>query len=209
MNSEIPTFLLIPGIQHLPGDFFAWTDRAARELRLQHGADAEKLEYSIGKIRMPGKMDDLVENLSRVVAHYNVLGITPNIVAHSNGNVLVCRMLRRTGVKIGTLYMVMPACWSSCEWNGLNEALIDDRVERVVFFGSKSDAVVRWGGLLTGWLSFAGLGYGRASYTGLTDIHAGIASRIKQIDLTPWGHSEFAESRNLTRFLNSKIMPYI
>lgn len=202
-------FLILPGIRELPSDMFGWTDRASRYLRLEHGIDAEKLEYYLWAVRLPGKLRDLSRNFAAVIRYYNRKGIVPNVIAHSNGNVIVCRTLRRyPDIRIGTLFMVMPACWSSCADNGLNVALLQDRVQAVRFFGSRKDNVVRWGGGLTGWLRFLDLGYGTASFDGLTEIDAAVADRIVQVDMTPWGHGTFAGPRTLPNFLDHLVIPH-
>lgn len=186
-----------------------WTDRAARHLRLEHGIDAEKMEYYLWVIRSPVKLRSLSDELADVIRYYNEKGIVPNIMAHSNGNVIVCRMLRKhPDIRIATLFMVAPACWSSCERNGLNVALsgAEPPCQRVMCFHSDNDKVVKWGGM-TSFLKFAGLGYGRAGYTGLLDISATAAHRISHQDMTPWGHSTFGGEAPLPKFLDHLVIP--
>ena len=200
-------FLLINGIRNNPCDMFAWTDRAERILQLEYGILSEKLEYKIGAIRPPSKMRSLSADLVKVVKRYNASGRRPNIMAHSNANVLACRAFAaEPGIKIDTLFMVMPACWSSMKDNGLNHALDRGQVKRIICFGSDNDRVVKWGGR-TSFLKPLGMGYGDASYRGLTDIAQGLERQVRNIRINKWGHSDFGTEANLHRFLRDSILP--
>ncbi len=201
-------FLILPGIRERPANMDDWTDRAARNLRLEWSIDAEKLEYYLWAIRRPGKLRKLSDQLADVVRYYNVKGVVPNLLAHSNGNVIVCRMLRKhPDVRVGVFFMVMPACWSNCQQNGLNDALKAKSVKYVRCFHSREDGVVKWGGL-TSFLRPLGMGYGRASYTGLTSVAPVIGNRVEQVDMTPWGHGTFGGQEALPGFLDYLVIPF-
>jgi hypothetical protein len=210
MNTSIEPFLLINGIRTKPNKMFAWTDRVAREeLFFNHGILSEKLEYNMGMFRSRRKLRRLSDNFAEVVRGYNKAGFIPNIIAHSNGNVVVCRALaRHPDIRMGTFFMLMPACYSDMNDNHLNVALKQGQVTSVRFFGSKRDMVVLWGHRLTGFLKRFSLGYGGASFDGLLEIRPSIRHLVKSVDLTPWGHSEFHKPENLSKFLADHVIPY-
>lgn len=200
------SFLLINGIKTLPDDMFTWTDRAERELQLTHNLTSEKIEYHMGTFRRPSRLRELADNLAEVVREYNKRGQRPHVIAHSNGNVLLCRALsRNSDIRIGKFFMVMPACWSSCKDNGLNRALLNKQVDQVIFFGSDSDNVVKWGGK-TSFLKVIGLGYGSASYTGLTEIDPEVADKVEQVRINEYRHSTFGETGVLPGFLKDQVI---
>ncbi len=204
--TQISPFLLLNGILNEPDDMFTWTDRSERLLQLEHGIISEKIEYHIGVIRRPSRLKKLSSDLAEVINDYNMKGQRANAIAHSNGNVLMCRALRaHPGIKIDTLFMLMPACWASMEENGLNLALKRGQIKRIVCFGSDDDRVVKWGGK-TGFLKWMGLGYGTASHTGLTEIDPEIADRVKQVRKEGWGHSTFGQYDVLEDFIKDEIL---
>ena len=198
-------WLILPGIRAKPGEMFAWTDRAARHIAIAHDTHAEKLEYKAGAIRSPWKLNRLADNLACVVRAYNDAGFKPNILAHSNGNVLVSRMLRKAvGLRIGEWHAAFPAMDSGCDCNGINGAVADGMLGTVVCYGSASDDVVAWGFFLTGWLKAAGLGYGDASTNGLVEIAD--KSKVRNIRIDRWGHSDFAAPGVLVPFLLEYVL---
>ncbi len=202
-------FLLINGIRAQPDDMFTWTDRAERLLQLEHDITSEKIEYKIGAIRRPSRLADLASNLAKVIYAYNQKGLSPNAIDHSNGNVLQCRAhAKHPGIKIDTLFMVMPACWSSMEENGLNAALKRGSIRQIVCFGSDNDTVVRRG-RWTKYVRKVGIpmGYGGASFDGLTDIDPEVADRVENVRKNSWGHSTFGQYDVLPNFIRNEILP--
>lgn len=198
-------WLILPGIRSNPGEMFAWTDRAARFLAIGPGNHTEKLEYKVGMLRSPFKLNRLADNLSSVVKLYNDAGVLPSFIAHSNGNVLISKMLKNSvGLKINEWHMLFPACSSDCGDNGINIATSKNVVRKVVCYGSKNDKVVKWGSRLTSWLNFVGLGYGNASFKGLTRIADN--GKVSNVRLNAWGHSEFAKPGLLVPFIQNYIL---
>jgi hypothetical protein len=116
-------------------------------------------------------------------------------------------MFRRyEGVRVNEWHMVFPSCGPDCTKNGIKEAILRGSLHLARCYGSDNDSVVKWGHRLTGWMKLFGMGYGSASYAGLTNRFSGTLGRAENIRIDQWGHSDFASPGRLVPFLLEHVL---
>jgi hypothetical protein len=197
--------LVINGIMGKPSLATAWTDRRARFIQLHTSDKAVAVENHFWLIRTQKRLKHYAGQLAIEIREYNRAGIVPDVEAHSNGNVLVLMALHLdSSLKIGNFTMLFPAAYASFEDNGINQYLEMGQIKTVLFVGSKTDGIVRWGGGLTSWARrFSPYGYGTLSVDGPQDVCSPLLQkRITEVWRDGWGHSTFSEPERMDKFFD-------
>lgn len=203
-------FEIVNGIRGNPNKPWQWWDRATMWINLNLGsAKARAFDNRFPAVRTPKRKRMYAQAFRDTIQRYNTAGVVPDVMAHSNGNVITLMALSMdSNIMIDTLYMLFPACWSSFEKNGLNQFVATGQVKKVVFVGSKKDTVVKWGGRLTGWTnSFSPLGYGTLSYDGPRNVDARLYQHVKIVWKNDWGHNTFSQKDVFEPFLAELLRP--
>ena len=170
----------IPGIRQNLGSLDAWTDQFTHLTHFTTPAHAYPAKQYFWVIRNYKKLKHFSNHLAALMQEYLERGYRIHIVAHSNGGVVACRLLRRLplGARIETLHAIAPAAWGDCVRNGLVDALHSGRLGRFYFYGSTADSWVKWG-RYTGWvLRPIGAGYGGMGFTGPRNIPDELKHRV-------------------------------
>jgi pimeloyl-ACP methyl ester carboxylesterase len=163
-------FIYIPGILQRPDGPDDWADAAVAWTQNHARALADRYEYCSPALFRSWGQAKRCKELRRLVEMYR--GCRINLVGHSNGCELACRMLRECGdISVDGLHLIAGACDASFEANGLNAALIDGRVGTVHTYGSPNDEVLnkwaRWSRWAAKWI---GLGYGELGLVGPKEV---------------------------------------
>lgn len=179
-GSSNVVLIFIPGILSNPEDVFGWTDKGCRDGQ-RHGFLVDKYEYLALPILRPFKQDARSDRVGKLVDAWNGSKIV--IVAHSNGCELTSRFLKKFNHYIHQIHFIAGANDSNCDRNGINDALLEDRVGDVFIYSSINDEALRKGAKRwTSWLQFIGLNYGWLGLYGPANIDPRVLGRIHIIN---------------------------
>jgi len=169
-------YVFVPGILGQIGT--GWEYAAADFIRANQLGSAMMLDYQDGIFRWHQRAN--TTRLLQMVAGVEKSNASTHtvLVGHSNGTALICDALQR-GMVCDEVWLLSSCASVFCARNGLNEALLQTRVDAVHVLITPDDEVlpVNWGG----WL----LGYGMLGLYGPRDADP----RIKTWTHTGYRHS--------------------
>lgn len=205
-------FIFVNGILNKPGAHNGWTDRAVSWIHQHTEHQAEKFEYLSGAFTRRFTQKAHAIALQSIINSYRdeetqFFGKAPrartiHLVGHSNGCDIILRALTPSGgapmlARIESVHLIAGACEADFEKNGLNDLLMDGRIQRVVIYVGGRDQAMRaarvsqW---LVGWL---GLGFGTMGLSGpknvdrILTIDTPIPEEVAVVREPQFGHSTF------------------
>lgn len=193
-------YIAVNGIKSNPSAADGWTDRFCTWINLNTSGASEKFEYHCYALTRRIFQNRRAKNLAMLLAEYHS-GIVA--VGHSNGCELLCQAIQKTSdVTIQTLHLISPACDADFRKNGLNDALADGKVQRIIVHVAEADKAMRFANLTGKLLRVVGLGYGTMGLDGPKHMDtkaifdAGGVSRVTVLRYSAFGHSTIFEPKN-------------
>ncbi|HXP60965.1 MAG TPA: hypothetical protein VN829_10765 [Dongiaceae bacterium] len=186
-------YCFINGILTFPGDARNWTGRAVTWTNVHEGFDvdplrvrAEKVEYWAGPIDRVFGQKGRAEKLLHTLLQY--CGWEIVLAGHSNGADVIVDMLRDFPqcLPIHHLHLVCGATEGDFQQNGLNGALLQNRVGDVTVYCAGKDRALALAHTLPGKV----LGYGVIGLTGALNVLPSVQSRVRRVDWPDYGHSD-------------------
>lgn len=183
-------WIAVNGIRTIPGDekdwnlrFGVWIDQNAPDDTRCHAV--QYFCTAIGRALGQRKRCLKVMNLLGVYQGWNI-----NIVSHSNGCAVALEGLALAGwPRVNEIHLISGACEKDFNKNGLNTALINGRVGKVVVYVSGKDKALKFAAQPLAKL----LGYGVLGLKGPTNVNPVLGpGRVSVINDGPWlnyGHS--------------------
>lgn len=193
-------WIYINGILAIPGEAFAWTDRAVFWTHINTPDRGEKFEYAAGVVsrRWFHKQEKRAAHLLKVSDVYRAKGWIVNWVAHSNGADVVCRALQlpvddTNDYRISSVTLIAPACEADMMRNGLNTALEDGVIGRFSCHWGSEDTAMKLAKFSLQFLKLVGLGYGNMGSEGPKRIGMELLDNVTVKRWVGYGHSTFFE----------------
>lgn len=197
--------IFVNGILTWPGNSRDWNSRAVTwvhsSLGLCHGTRvidldcrAEKVEYFCGPIgRALGQRKRAAKVIELLDAY---LGWDIILVGHSNGAAVILDALQTAGwPRIDSLHLVSAACEAHFDANGLNAALLRDRVKKVCVYCGGCDRALHIAHSLIGRF----LGYGVLGLHGPMGVDPDVTDRVGTVTWPNFGHSDCWHPANFNR----------
>lgn len=177
--------IYVNGILNLPGASLNWTGRAVTWTHSRQICMAEKVEYFCGPIGRAFGQRDRSEKFARTLSFYGSEW-QKFVCAHSNGADVVLRGLAsHQWPRIECLHLVSAACEAHFDRNGLNEALLTNRIGHVVIYVAAQDRALRLAKLWPGrWL-----GYGTLGLHGPLKVNPMVKNQVTTFRMPSFGHS--------------------
>ncbi len=183
MNPRVHIF--VNGILTFPGSSRNWTGRAVTWTHLNTEARAEKVEYFCGPIGRALGQRERAEKFAATLQHYQ--GWQAIAVGHSNGADVILDGLRLAAwPRLEELHLVCGACEADFNTNGLNLALLNDRIGKVFVYIGDRDQALRLAHTLPAQL----LGYGVLGLHGPRNVRANVRDRVGELHWPDYGHSD-------------------
>lgn len=201
MKNKLVIFF-INGVMSNPGDAFAWTDRATAWTNQNTPWKAEKFEYFSPVMLRFLYQNERVEKLAKAIRPYLLQKFNVWLVGHSNGADIICRLLNKENMSFLGITLVAGATDADCNKNGINKAIIENRLQSANFYCSHADEILKrvgWTKKLFGWM---GLGYGNIGFVGPDHI---LESTAQNIGIT-WkriGHCAWFAEHNFVDMMES------
>lgn len=187
--------LLIPGILNVPWRLDGWTDDFVTLTNAHTPFKAQSFEYMAGPLTRLFRQQARADMITLKALEYIKADFRVHIVAHSNGCSIACRILRNSEIQIESLHLIASASWRDFDANGLNEALMLDRIETVFLYGSDNDWSLKLGGN-TRFLHPIGLGYGTLGLHGPENLMHVLKGRVKRDWRNDYGHSTWLDDNH-------------
>lgn len=182
--------LAINGINTFPGDEKDWNLRLDVWVDQNYPANVRchPIQYLCGPIDRAFGQKDRCAKLQQLLGEYEDWNKV--VIGHSNGAAVAIEGLRLAGwPRIEKLHLVSAACEASFNKNGLNAALRDGRIGKVVVYVSGKDMALRLASQPLARL----LGYGILGLRGPVNVNPVLGpGRVTTMDDGPWlgyGHS--------------------
>lgn len=193
-------YLYVNGILTNPKDTKAWTDRAVIWTEsLGKPFTARAYEYFCDAILRRLGQSKRVKDVAAIVEKYDELGFDVCLVGHSNGADIICRLLQDYDLKVKEIHLVAGACERDCNRNGINQALYDDRLDKVFLYCSKMDSALKLARNTHWLLGLVGLGYGTMGLEGpVNELKADTTVIWRDLDHSEcWDEKHFDETLRL------------
>lgn len=188
--SHANVWILIPGILQHPEGIEDWADRARDWIHANTEDTAITYEYRVGIIRTKRERKRWVADLIELLCT-RYAGRTVNVLTHSNGGYIITEAIKQCrDIHLKALHMVAAAADADFDKNGLNEAILSNRVQRVFLYCSRGDRTLNtwatWSKRLFGWL---GLGYGNLGWVGKKHVSDDAEAAVDEIWRDSMDHS--------------------
>lgn len=169
----------INGILAFPGRSDGWTDRAVTLGHKQLGMREEKFEHFSGVITRPFWQEKRAIALANLANTYLRGGWTVFLRGHSNGCDVICRAIKHIEHGfIAGIQLIAGACQADFVKNGLNDALLHQRVQKVVLNCSPDDRALWLARASHPVLNFFANGYGSLGFSGPLNVLDAIEHRV-------------------------------
>lgn len=170
----------INGILAAPGRADGWTDRAVTLAHVKYGMRAEKFEHFSGVLTRHIFQERRAVGLATLADRYLAAGFAVYLRGHSNGCDVICRALKylRHGA-IEAIGLIAAAAEPDFARNGLNAALLEGRVSRVVLGCSPDDRALWLARATHPFLNLVGNGYGCLGFCGPLNVDDHIEHRVR------------------------------
>ena len=199
----------VNGILTNPGRSTGWCDYAVTLAHRHHGVRAEKFEHFSGLLTRHIWQDRRARALAALANDYLSFGWVVRMRGHSNGADVICRSLRylAPGGRIESVQLIAAACPASFERNGLNDALMDGRLARVVLCCSPDDRAL-WAARITyPLLNLIGNGYGCLGFSGPLNVDDSIEHRVRTVWRPGFDHCDWLTPDNLLATMRMQGSP--
>jgi len=156
-------FLFLNGVNNDPNSIHQSTDVMHRICQKWH-IRSDKYEYECTFLDRRVFQWKRVKHVIELVHAYQSDGLDVHLVGHSNGSDIICRVIKDKSVTLGGIHLIAGACDASFKKNNINQAIEDNRLDRVTVFCSDNDqALIKAGWKWIEWLKYIGLGYHQGS----------------------------------------------
>lgn len=193
--------IFVPGINQWPNNARNWNWRAATWVNTNRPSlFQDSLYYFCLPISRAFHQWRRARRLAELLKAYSGWSIT--LTGHSNGTDIICkalRMLRESRmVKIKRLNLACGACPANFQNNGLNLALSEYRVEKVVVYVAGRDKALK---LAHSWIGKL-LGYGTLGLHGPVNVLEAVKDRTVTERWPRFGHSDCFHPMHFVATLN-------
>ena len=169
----------VNGILAFPGRSDGWTDRAVTLSHLHLGVRGEKFEHFSGCLTRFIWQEKRAIALASLANNYLARGWQVFYRAHSNGCDVAIRSLRHIEHgHIAGMQLIAAAAEADFHRNGLNSALLHNRVSRVHLCCSPDDKALWAARISHPFLNVVGNGYGSLGFTGPLNVADEIEHRV-------------------------------
>lgn len=192
MNQRVQIY--VPGILTMPGDARNWCGRAVTWTHLRTGFYAEKVEYYstplLGRLLFQKQR---AQKLLTVLHYYMDKQWDIALIGHSNGcDVILDALKLDSWPVIKAVHLVAGACEADFKKNGLNDALLRDRVENVFVYVAGEDQAMRYARTWIG----KSMGYGTLGLDGYKNVDERVQDRVGELTWEGFGHSQCWEDNH-------------
>jgi len=191
VNPRIVIF--IPGIDQWPNDSKLWDGRAATWFNVNAGnVDTDRMDYWCGPITRAFHQQQRIDRAKDVISTYaGKWDIT--IACHSNGDDITLNALDQLNwPRVEVLHLISGACQADFDKNGLNQALADGKIGKVIVYVAGKDRALAVASTFLGrWL-----GYGTLGLKGPMNVRDNVASLVQTITKPDYGHSDWFTDEN-------------
>lgn len=146
-------YLIVPGIDESQNDFQQWTN-AARNWIVANcpDADAVTFNYNVSSFEaLLGGDRDLASKLNLEVVEAQNSDKNVVLIAHSNGNRVIVRMLEMfESLRMLEWHAIAAWCSSDCRKNGMNAGALSGALSRVQIYVSPEDEILGLGAIEAG-----------------------------------------------------------
>jgi len=216
MKDEIT--IILNGIMTQSEDPAGWVDVASRYLRTEHHVFCEKLEYTTGFLFTRAAFHKTrVENLHVFINYYIRKKWKVNLIGHSYGCHIITDSIKGYSAGgIGDVSLIAGATEKDFGKNGLNEALQNEIVDKVMIFKSDGDKVLRKAAGLSqklfGWIGKGRLSYGQLGLYGPKNVADDVRDKVRVIDSQELfgfnvDHSGWVKNNELQKTMNFIFSP--
>lgn len=201
MRSRIPwsVEININGILAAPGRSDGWTDRAVTLGHLHMGLREEKFEHFSGVLTRHFWQEKRAVALAGLVNTYFHKGWAVYLRGHSNGCDVICRALKYVDGHVAGIQLMAAACESSFVENGLNNALVNGRIGKVLLCCSPDDRALWLARMSHSVFNLVGNGYGSLGFTGPLNVQDEIEHRVTTHWFPGYDHGDYVSPANLRR----------
>jgi hypothetical protein len=197
-------FIFVRGILGNPGDAKEWNARALPWVFRETAGFADNFETKVGALNRIFGQWRRARNFGRTLKEYKPRDNSVTVAAHSNGTDIVLKGLRLAGwPRIEALHLASGACESDFNANGLNQALLTERIGRVCLYRAGKDGALPWSRLWVtswGWRGILGI-------TGPLNVLDSVKDRVGEIVRPGFGHSSWFSPGEFDRTLKHFTTP--
>ena len=186
MSADKTIYLFVNGVATWPGNYTNWNKRAVTFTNLLTPHKAEAFEYFCTLLTRPFREDQRAKHFARSLKQYAAEKWRIICVGHSNGCDVILDGLRRAGwPKVAAVHLVCGACTADFNVNGLNIALVRERIGQVFVYCALDDFALKLAHTWPGEL----LGYGTLGLHGALHVLDSVKNRVGQLWWRGYGHS--------------------
>ena len=188
-------FLIAPGVNNwgsIFGDSRDWPVQLSIWINTKTPFKAQAQFYFTTPLTVDWNQKRRSKSFGEIVRAYSDAGFRVNLVGHSNGTRVILDGLRAADwPTVATIHLLMGACDADFNRNGLNWALRENKVERVISYIADNDMAMRCEDTLIG-LRLFGLPWKDKplGLVGPVNVDPSIPeSRRPEVHLAGYGHS--------------------
>jgi len=193
MSKEVTFF--VNGILTFPANSRDWNYRAVVWTQVRRDGHAQAVEYFCGPIGRAFGQKKRAAKIAELLLAYQ--GWEINLVGHSNGCAVILAALDSLLVypQIKAIHLVSAACEADFNFNGLNEAIENGKVEKVCVYRGAKDLALRIASGSLGKL----LGYGVLGLIGPQNVSESAKDKVGVITWSDFGHGTCFEPQHFEK----------